>query len=119
MADLEALVPPRKSFWSAAQRDYQVGVSALILVMLIPLAMISGVLSDRLLRRSEAVWHFAGSAASWPKLQAISTGRARIEPIPPRLPAPRGLDSIRANLFHGTTLIGATTRINQIAETEE
>ncbi len=44
------------------------GVGALMLVMLIPLAMISGVLSDRLQRRNEAV---AEITASWGKDQNL------------------------------------------------
>src|SRR5678815_3480871 len=44
------------------------GVGALILIMLIPLAMIQGVLSDRLQRRNEAVTDIT---ASWGKDQSI------------------------------------------------
>lgn len=45
-----------------------IGVGALILVLLIPLAMISGVLSDRLSRRNEAV---ADITSSWGKEQSV------------------------------------------------
>src|SRR5205085_3546847 len=44
------------------------GVGALILIMLIPLVMIQGVLSDRLARRNEAVDDIT---ASWGKDQSI------------------------------------------------
>src|SRR5437870_12497540 len=44
------------------------GVGALVLVLLIPLAMISGVLSDRLQRRNEAV---ADITSSWGKEQNV------------------------------------------------
>ncbi len=45
-----------------------IGVGALILVLLIPLAMITGVLNDRLLRRNEAV---ADITSSWGKDQNV------------------------------------------------
>jgi inner membrane protein len=44
------------------------GVGGLVLILLIPLAMISGVLSDRLMRRNEAV---AEITASWGKEQNV------------------------------------------------
>jgi inner membrane protein involved in colicin E2 resistance len=44
------------------------GVGALVLVLLIPLAMISGVLSERLRRRSEAV---ADITSSWGREQNL------------------------------------------------
>jgi len=44
------------------------GVGALVLVLLIPLAMITGVLRDRLMRRNEAV---ADIASSWGKEQNV------------------------------------------------
>jgi inner membrane protein len=44
------------------------GVGALILILLIPLAMIDGVLDDRLARRNEAV---ADITSSWGKEQSI------------------------------------------------
>src|SRR5437588_7748252 len=45
-----------------------IGVGILILLLLIPLGMISGVLSDRLSRRNEAV---ADITSSWGKQQSI------------------------------------------------
>ena len=44
------------------------GVGALVLVLLIPLEMITGVLSDRLSRRNEAV---ADITSSWSKEQSV------------------------------------------------
>src|SRR5437660_12358131 len=44
------------------------GVGALVLVLLIPLAMITGVLSDRLMRRNRAV---ADITSSWGKEQSV------------------------------------------------
>ena len=59
MADLEMPPPLAKSQPSFRRRNSTilklVGVGALILIMLIPLLMISGVLSERLQRRNEAV----------------------------------------------------------------
>src|SRR5947209_18037015 len=45
-----------------------IGVGILILLLLIPLGMISGVLSDRLSRRNEAV---ADITSSWGKQQSV------------------------------------------------
>src|SRR3979411_3230018 len=44
------------------------GVGALVLILLIPLLMITGVLTDRLQRRNEAV---ADSTSSWGKEQSV------------------------------------------------
>src|SRR5205823_5789721 len=44
------------------------GVGALVLILLIPLAMITGVLSDRLMRRNEAV---ADITSSWGREQSV------------------------------------------------
>src|ERR1700730_36378 len=70
----ETQVPPPlpKSQPSFGRRQSTIikllGVGALVLVLLIPLAMISGVLSDRLMRRSEAV---AEITSSWGKEQNV------------------------------------------------
>src|SRR3982074_2660975 len=45
-----------------------IGVGALVLILLIPLAMITGVLSDRLQRRNEAV---ADITSSWGREQNV------------------------------------------------
>ena len=59
------------------------GVGGLILIMLIPLLMIEGVLSDRLARRNEAVaditdiWTFARDITSRdPNWKLVGTGSA-------------------------------------------
>ena len=59
MTDTQAPPPLPKSQPSFGQRHSTIikllGVGALVLVLLIPLAMITGVLSERLRRRNEAV----------------------------------------------------------------
>src|SRR5213596_1076725 len=70
----ETQVPPplAKSQPSFGRRHSTIikllGVGALVLVLLIPLVMISGVLSDRLSRRNEAV---ADITSSWGKEQNV------------------------------------------------
>src|SRR5215210_1233921 len=72
MADPQ--VPPPRGKWQPSFRRQNstilklLGVGALILIMLIPLMMISGVLSERLQRRNEAVDEIT---ASWGKEQNI------------------------------------------------
>jgi inner membrane protein len=71
MADPQAPPPPLpKSQPSFGKRHSTIikliGVGALVLILLIPLAMITGVLSDRLMRRNEAV---ADITSSWGKEQ--------------------------------------------------
>src|SRR3954464_14469582 len=78
------------------------GVGALILIMLIPLAMIQGVLSDRLARRNEAVEDIT---SSWGKDQSI---------IGPVLVVPY--------LYHGTVVRSVTppdgrVETREVAET--
>jgi inner membrane protein len=73
MADTQAPPPPLpKSQPSFGKRHSTMikllGVGGLVLILLIPLAMISGVLSDRLMRRNEAV---AEITASWGKEQNV------------------------------------------------
>src|SRR5260370_31588177 len=59
MAETQAPPPLPKSQPSFGRRHSTIikllGVGALVLVLLIPLAMITGVLRDRLMRRNEAV----------------------------------------------------------------
>src|ERR1700730_16486344 len=70
MADPQTPPPLPKSQPSFGKRHRTIikllGVGALVLVLLIPLAMISGVLSDRLMRRNEAVNDIT---SSWGKEQ--------------------------------------------------
>src|SRR3954451_23694658 len=78
------------------------GVGALIMIMLIPLAMIQGVLSDRLARRNETVEH---TTSSWGKDQSI-TGPVLVIPY----------------LYHGTvvrsvTLPDGRVETREVAET--
>ena len=65
MAETEAPPPLPKSQPSFARRQSTIikllGVGALVLVLLIPLVMITGVLSDRLSRRNEAVAESIGT----------------------------------------------------------
>jgi inner membrane protein len=72
MADTQAPPPLPKSQPSFGKRNRTIikllGVGALVLILLIPLAMITGVLSDRLMRRNEAV---AEITASWGKEQNV------------------------------------------------
>lgn len=72
VADTQAPPPLPKSQPSFGKRHSTIikllGVGALVLVLLIPLAMITGVLSDRLMRRNEAV---ADITASWGKEQNV------------------------------------------------
>lgn len=72
MPDQQAVPPLPKSQLSFGRRNSTIikllGVGALILVLLIPLVMINGVLSDRLTRRNEAVNEIT---ASWGKEQNI------------------------------------------------
>ena len=67
------------------------GVGALILVMLIPLAMIRGVLSDRLERRNEAVSEITDS---WGKAQNI-IGPVLGVPFPIQIQIDEGHDHAR------------------------
>jgi inner membrane protein len=71
MAEIQA-PPLPKSQPSFGRRHSTIikllGVGALVLVLLIPLMMITGVLSDRLLRRNEAV---ADITSSWGKEQNV------------------------------------------------
>jgi hypothetical protein len=66
VAETEAPPPLPKSQPSFGRRHRTIikllGVGALVLVLLIPLVMITGVLSDRLSRRNEAV---ADITSSW------------------------------------------------------
>ena len=72
MAETQAPPPLPKSQPSFGRRQSTIikllGVGALVLVLLIPLAMITSVLSDRLMRRNEAV---ADITASWGKEQNV------------------------------------------------
>src|SRR5438552_6648519 len=71
MADQQAPPPLPKSQPSFSRQSTIIkllGVGALVLVLLIPLGLITGVLSDRLSRRNEAV---ADITASWGKEQNI------------------------------------------------
>src|SRR5437763_140928 len=72
MADQQALPPLPKSQPSFGRRHSTIikllGVGALVLVLLIPLAMITGVLSDRLQRRNDAV---ADITSSWGREQNL------------------------------------------------
>ncbi|HWX15519.1 MAG TPA: inner membrane CreD family protein [Chthoniobacterales bacterium] len=72
MADQQVPPPLPKSQPSFGRRQSTIikllGVGALVLVLLIPLAMITGVLSDRLMRRNEAV---AEITSSWGKEQNV------------------------------------------------
>ena len=72
MAETQAPPPLPKSQPSFTRRNTTIikllGVGALVLVLLIPLAMITGVLSDRLMRRNEAV---ADITSSWGKEQNV------------------------------------------------
>src|SRR5881396_564536 len=72
MADQQAPPPLPKSQPSFGRRHSTIikllGVGALVLVLLIPLAMITGVLRERLQRRNEAV---ADITASWGKEQNV------------------------------------------------
>ena len=72
MPETQAPPPLPKSQPSFTRRNTTIikllGVGALVLVLLIPLAMITGVLSDRLMRRNEAV---ADITSSWGKEQNV------------------------------------------------
>ena len=72
MHETQAPPPLPKSQPSFGRRQSTIikllGVGALVLVLLIPLAMITSVLSDRLMRRNEAV---ADITASWGKEQNV------------------------------------------------
>ena len=72
MADQQAPPPLPKSQPSFGRRHSTIikllGVGALVLVLLIPLTMITGVLSDRLQRRNDAV---ADITSSWGKEQNV------------------------------------------------
>ncbi len=72
MAETQAPPPLPKSQPSFGKRHSTIikllGVGALILVLLIPLAMINGVLNDRLMRRNEAV---ADITSSWGRQQNV------------------------------------------------
>ena len=72
MPETQAPPPLPKSQPSFGRRQSTIikllGVGALVLVLLIPLAMITSVLSDRLSRRNEAV---ADITASWGKEQNV------------------------------------------------
>ena len=70
MPDAPPPLPKSQPFFSRRSSTMfkLLGVGALILLMLIPLVMIEGVLSDRLARRNEAV---ADITASWGKEQNI------------------------------------------------
>ena len=72
MAETEAPPPLPKSQPSFGRRNSTIikllGVGALVLVLLIPLVMITGVLSDRLSRRNEAV---ADITSSWGREQNV------------------------------------------------
>src|SRR5438128_12429371 len=79
MAQIQAPPPLPKSQPSFGRRHSTIikllAVGALVLVLLIPLAMITGVLSDRLSRRNEAV---ADITSSWGKEQNVIAPRLRI-----------------------------------------
>ena len=70
MPDAPPPLPKSQPFFSRRNSTMfkLLGVGALILILLIPLAMIDGVLDDRLARRNEAV---ADITASWGKEQSI------------------------------------------------
>ena len=72
MAETQAPPPLPKSQPSFGRRHSTIikllGVGALVLVLLIPLAMITGVLSDRLQRRNDAV---ADITSSWGREQNL------------------------------------------------
>jgi inner membrane protein len=72
MAETQAPPPLPKSQPSFGKRHRTIikllGVGALVLVLLIPLAMITGVLNDRLMRRNEAV---ADITSSWGRQQNV------------------------------------------------
>jgi inner membrane protein len=72
MAETQAPSPLPKSQPSFGRRHNTIikllGVGALVLVLLIPLVMITGVLSDRLSRRNEAV---ADITSSWGREQSV------------------------------------------------
>src|SRR5947208_16173356 len=72
MPEVQAPPPLPKSQPSFGRRHSTIikllGVGALVLVLLIPLAMITGVLSERLLRRNEAV---ADITSSWGREQNL------------------------------------------------
>jgi inner membrane protein len=72
MAETQAPPPLPKSQPSFGRRHSTIikllGVGALVLVLLIPLIMITGVLSDRLSRRNEAV---ADITSSWGREQNV------------------------------------------------
>src|SRR5205823_2952712 len=72
MAEIQAPPPLPKSQPSFGRRQSTIikllGVGALVLVLLIPLVMITGVLSDRLSRRNEAV---ADITSSWGREQNV------------------------------------------------
>src|SRR5713101_58327 len=72
MAEIQAPPPLPKSQPSFGRRQSTIikllGVGALVLVLLIPLMMITGVLSDRLSRRNEAV---ADITSSWGREQNV------------------------------------------------
>ena len=72
MAETQAPPPLPKSQPSFGRRHSTIikllGVGALVLVLLIPLMMITGVLSDRLSRRNEAV---ADITSSWGREQNV------------------------------------------------
>jgi inner membrane protein len=72
MAETQAPPPLPKSQPSFGRRHSTIikllGVGALVLVLLIPLVMITGVLSDRLSRRNEAV---ADITSSWGREQNV------------------------------------------------
>jgi len=74
MAETQAPPPLPKSQPSFGRRHSTIikllGVGALVLVLLIPLVMITGVLSDRLSRRNEAV------SLAWPRM--LHLGRMRV-----------------------------------------
>jgi len=96
MPETQAPPPLPKSQPSFTRRNTTIikllGVGALVLVLLIPLAMITGVLSDRLMRRNEAV---ADITSSWGKEQSVIypqqwTSRAGNERSVKEIPAPDG-----------------------------
>jgi inner membrane protein len=72
MPEVQAPPPLPKSQPSFGRRHSTIikllGVGALVLVLLIPLAMITGVLSERLRRRNEAV---ADITSSWGREQNL------------------------------------------------
>jgi inner membrane protein len=66
MADTPAIPPPLPKSQPSFGKRYRtviklIGVGALVLLLLIPLGMITGVLSDRLNRRNEAVYDITSS----------------------------------------------------------